>query len=82
LMKENVARPRRLIDITGLPLRDIRRTPTGGLLVGALVSNAELAWNPAVEADYPLLAQAILAGASPQLRNMASTGGNLLQRTR
>ncbi|MFS7066786.1 FAD binding domain-containing protein, partial [Escherichia coli] len=53
LMKENVARPRRLIDITGLPLRDIRRTPTGGLLVGALVSNAELAWNPAVEADYP-----------------------------
>ncbi|OAI92324.1 FAD binding domain-containing protein [Pseudomonas putida] len=82
LMKENVERPARVIDITGLPLREVRTTGDGGLQIGALVSNAELAWHPAVEARYPLLSQAILAGASPQLRNMASTGGNLLQRTR
>ncbi|WP_085677379.1 MULTISPECIES: xanthine dehydrogenase family protein subunit M [unclassified Pseudomonas] len=82
LMKENVVRPERLIDITGLPLRGVEATASGGLRIGALVSNAELAWHPLVEQGYPLLAQAILAGASPQLRNMASTGGNLLQRTR
>ncbi|OLS62536.1 FAD binding domain-containing protein [Pseudomonas putida] len=82
LMKENVERPSRVIDITGLPLGEVRATPLGGLRIGALVSNAELAWHPEVEARYPLLSQAILAGASPQLRNMASTGGNLLQRTR
>ncbi|WP_217477711.1 FAD binding domain-containing protein [Stutzerimonas stutzeri] len=82
LMKENVTRPSQLIDITQLPLADIEETPDGGLRIGALVSNAELAWHPLVEARYPLLAQAILAGASPQLRNMATTGGNLLQRTR
>ncbi|MDB5980122.1 MAG: Periplasmic aromatic aldehyde oxidoreductase, binding subunit YagS [Pseudomonas sp.] len=82
LMKENVARPEHLIDITGLPLREIRETPEGGLLIGALVSNADLAWHPLVEQRYPLLSQALLAGASPQLRNMASTGGNLMQRTR
>lgn len=82
LMKENVERPARVIDITGLPLGEVRETPGGGLLIGALVSNAELAWHPEIEARYPLLSQAILAGASPQLRNMASTGGNLLQRTR
>ncbi|MEK1942179.1 MAG: xanthine dehydrogenase family protein subunit M [Pseudomonas sp.] len=82
LMKENVERPQRLIDITGLPLHEVTDTVDGGLLIGALVSNSDLAWHPRVEHDYPLLAQAILAGASPQLRNMASTGGNLLQRTR
>ncbi len=82
LMKENVTRPERLIDINGLPLRGIDATASGGLRIGALVSNAELAWDPRIEQRYPLLAQAILAGASPQLRNMASTGGNLLQRTR
>lgn len=82
LMKEDVLRPRRLIDINGLPLRDIEQTPGNGLMIGALVSNAELAWHPQVAQRYPLLAKAILAGASPQLRNMASTGGNLLQRTR
>lgn len=82
LMKENITRPERLIDITGLPLREVRETAAGGLMIGALVSNADLAWHPLVEARYPLLSQAILAGASPQLRNMASTGGNLLQRTR
>lgn len=82
LMKENIARPEHLIDITGLPLKDVRATDSGGLMIGALVSNADLAWHPVIERDYPLLSQAILAGASPQLRNMASTGGNLLQRTR
>lgn len=82
LMKENVERPANVIDINGLPLRDISATPQGGLRIGALVSNAELAWDPRVETQYPLLSQAILAGASPQLRNMATTGGNLLQRTR
>lgn len=82
LMKENIARPEHLIDITGLPLKDVRETPEGGVMIGALVSNADLAWHPLIETRYPLLSQAILAGASPQLRNMASTGGNLLQRTR
>lgn len=82
LMKENVARPEHLIDINGLPLRDVRETAEGGLMIGALVSNADLAWHPLVEQRYPLLSQALLAGASPQLRNMATTGGNLLQRTR
>src|SRR5476651_454662 len=82
LMKENISRPEHLIDITGLPLRDVEETADGGLMIGALVSNADLAWHPVIEARYPLLSQAILAGASPQLRNMASTGGNLLQRTR
>ncbi|WP_443192339.1 FAD binding domain-containing protein [Pseudomonas indica] len=82
LMKQDVLRPKLLIDITGLPLRGIAPTGDGGLLIGALVSNAELARHPEVLRRYPLLSRAILAGASPQLRNMASTGGNLLQRTR
>ena len=82
LMKENIARPEHLIDITGLPLSDVQKTANGGLMIGALVSNADLAWHPLIEQRYPLLSQAVLAGASPQLRNMASTGGNLLQRTR
>jgi xanthine dehydrogenase YagS FAD-binding subunit len=82
LMKENLTRPEHLIDITGLPLREVKETASGGVMIGALVSNADLAWHPLIEQRYPLLSQAILAGASPQLRNMASTGGNLLQRTR
>ncbi|KPW19682.1 Molybdopterin dehydrogenase, FAD-binding:CO dehydrogenase [Pseudomonas cannabina pv. alisalensis] len=82
LMKENVARPEYLIDITGLPLRDVSKPASGGLMIGALVSNADLAYHPLIEQNYPLLSKAVLAGASPQLRNMASTGGNLLQRTR
>lgn len=82
LMKENVIRPVSLIDITGLGLDEVEALPDGGLRIGALVSNADLAWHPLIEQRYPLLCQAILAGASPQLRNMASTGGNLLQRTR
>jgi xanthine dehydrogenase YagS FAD-binding subunit len=82
LMKENVARPTRLIDITGLPLTQIEETEAGGLLIGALVPNSDLAYDERITERYPLLSSAILAGASAQLRNMASTGGNLLQRTR
>jgi len=82
LMKEDVERPTRVIDITQLPLKAVEETPDGGLRIGALVPNSDLAYHPVVEHRYPLLASAILAGASQQLRNMASTGGNLLQRTR
>jgi xanthine dehydrogenase YagS FAD-binding subunit len=82
LMKENVERPRRLIDITHLPLRAIDSTADGGLRLGALATNTDVAYHPEVERCYPLVARAILAGASPQLRNMASVGGNLMQRTR
>jgi xanthine dehydrogenase YagS FAD-binding subunit len=82
LMKENVAHPTRLIDISHLPLRDVEPTGDGGLRIGALVPNSDLSYHPEIESRYPLLASAILAGASPQLRNMASTGGNLMQRTR
>src|SRR5258708_4738366 len=82
LMKDDVERPSRLIDISRLPLRAVEETAGGGLRVGALVPNSDLAYHPLVEQRYPLLSSAILAGASQQLRNMASTGGNLLQRTR
>src|SRR3981189_2343517 len=82
LMKQDVERPTRLIDISRLPLTTIEETPQGGVRIGALVPNSDLAWHPQVEKRCPLLSRAILAGASPQLRNMASTGGNLLQRTR
>jgi xanthine dehydrogenase YagS FAD-binding subunit len=82
LMKENVTRPDRLIDITRLPLDRIEETGEGGLRLGALVTNADTAYHPEVEKRYPLLSRAILSGASPQLRNMATNGGNLLQRTR
>jgi xanthine dehydrogenase YagS FAD-binding subunit len=82
LMKEDVARPTRLIDITHLPLRSVEAAPDGGLRIGALVPNSDLAYHGEIVRRYPLLASAILAGASAQLRNMASTGGNLLQRTR
>jgi xanthine dehydrogenase YagS FAD-binding subunit len=82
LMKEDVERPTRLIDITRLPLKNVEETRDGGVRIGALVPNSDLAYHPLVAQRYPLLASAILAGASQQLRNMASTGGNLLQRTR
>jgi xanthine dehydrogenase YagS FAD-binding subunit len=82
LMKKDVERPAHLIDISRLPLRDVEETPAGGLRIGALVPNTDLAWHPLVEARYPMLSSAILSGASQQLRNMASTGGNLVQRTR
>ena len=82
LMKYDVARPTRLVDIGRLPLDRIEDTEGGGLRIGALVSNSAVAYDERVEHRYPLLASAILAGASPQLRNAATTGGNLLQRTR
>jgi xanthine dehydrogenase YagS FAD-binding subunit len=82
LMKENVERPTRLVDITHLPLAEIQSTKDGGLRIGALATNADVAYNEVVERRYPLLSQAILRGASAQLRNMASVGGNLMQRTR
>ena len=82
LMKENVASPARLIDISGLPLTEIEETDEGGLRIGALVPNSDLAYDERIAKRYPLVSSAILAGASAQLRNMASTGGNLLQRTR
>ncbi|GGB85983.1 FAD binding domain-containing protein [Dyadobacter sediminis] len=82
LMKENVAKPDHLTDINKLALAGIEATEDGGLSLGALATNADTAWNELVEQKYPLLSQAILAGASPQLRNMATNGGNLFQRTR
>ena len=82
LMKGYVEQPRRLVDIARLPLAGIEPTPDGGLHIGALVSNTDLANARTVRERYPLLAQALVSGASPQLRNMASVGGNLLQRTR
>jgi xanthine dehydrogenase YagS FAD-binding subunit len=82
LMKMEVERPAKLIDITRLPLKQVEDTPGGGLRIGALVRNSDLAYHAPVEQRYPVLASAIKAGASQQLRNMATTGGNLLQRTR
>jgi xanthine dehydrogenase YagS FAD-binding subunit len=82
LMKMDVERPTTLVDITRLPLKRVEGMPGGGLRIGALVRNTDLAYHPLVEERYPVLAGAIMAGASQQLRNMASTGGNLLQRTR
>ncbi|MCJ2118145.1 xanthine dehydrogenase family protein subunit M [Methylobacterium sp. J-001] len=81
LMKYDVEKPGRLIDITRLPLDGIE-AHEGGLRLGALATNAKVAYDDRVAAQYPLLRNAILAGASAQLRNAASTGGNLLQRTR
>lgn len=82
LMKVEVERPAHLIDISRLPLRDIAERPDGGLAIGALVSNTDLAAHPLVRERYPMLARAVVNGASAQLRNQATTGGNLLQRTR
>ena len=82
LMKYDVERPSTLVDITRLPLNTITETEDGGLMLGALTPNADTAYDERVARRYPLLASAILAGASPQLRNAATDGGNLLQRTR
>jgi xanthine dehydrogenase YagS FAD-binding subunit len=82
LMKLNVERPVQVIDINHLPLDKIEQLADGGLKIGATVRNSDLANHPVVQRDYAALSQAILAGASGQLRNMATTGGNLLQRTR
>lgn len=82
LMKMNIERPEQLIDITGLDLKEIKVLPNGGLRIGALVRNSDLAYHNTVSKQYPLLSKALLSGASAQLRNMATTGGNILQRTR
>ena len=81
LMKEDVERPAQLVDLTRLPLREIKPL-RGGVSIGALATNTETANNPLIRSNYPLLTQAIVAGASAQLRNMATNGGNMLQRTR
>jgi xanthine dehydrogenase YagS FAD-binding subunit len=82
LMKLSVEQPPALVDINLLPFDKIDPLPDGGLRIGALVRNSDLAWNADVKEKYAVLSEALLSGASPQLRNMATTGGNLLQRTR
>jgi len=83
LMKMGVETPSQLVDINRLPLTQIEELPSGkGVRVGALVRNSDMAEHPLITSRYPVLSQAVLAGASPQLRNLATTGGNLLQRTR
>ena len=82
LMKLDVETPRTIVDIHLLPLDKVEKLPAGGLKIGAMVRNSDLAHDPAVVSDYAVLSQALLSGASAQLRNMATTGGNLLQRTR
>ena len=82
LMKLGVETPERLVDVSGLPYDRIEEAPGGGLRIGAAVRNSDLAADRAVRERYPLLARALLSGASGQLRNVATIGGNLLQRTR
>ncbi|TYB58898.1 xanthine dehydrogenase family protein subunit M [Nonomuraea sp. PA05] len=82
LMREGIERPDTVVDVTGLPFDTVDDLPDGGLRVGALVRNSVLAADPRVRARYPMVSQALLSGASGQLRNMATVGGNLLQRTR
>ena len=82
LMKMYVEKPDQLIDINHLPLTLIHTEPTGAMRIGALVRNSDLAYHEGVKKHYPVLSQALLSGASPQIRNMATVGGNLLQRTR
>ncbi|MDB5295222.1 MAG: FAD-binding molybdopterin dehydrogenase [Phycisphaerales bacterium] len=82
LMKADVMRPAKLVDVSRLPLAAIEDLPDGGLRLGATATNAVTAYDERVVARYPMLSRAILAGASAQLRNMATNGGNLNQRTR
>ena len=82
LMKYDIMQPSHLVDITRLKMKSIEETEEGGLRLGALVTNADTAYHPLIEERYPLLSHAILAGATAQLRNKATNGGNLLQRTR
>jgi xanthine dehydrogenase YagS FAD-binding subunit len=82
LMKLSVETPNRLIDINSLPLNSIETTSSGAIKIGAMVRNSDLAHHPYVKTHYQVLSEALLSGASAQLRNMATTGGNLLQRTR
>ncbi|MBV9502376.1 MAG: FAD binding domain-containing protein [Acidobacteriaceae bacterium] len=82
LMRNGVEAPAIIIDINRLPLAQIERLPDGGLRLGATARNSDTANHPLIRKRYPLLSQAILSGASPQLRNLATNGGNLMQRTR
>src|SRR2546429_4307344 len=82
LMKLNVETPQSLVDVNRLPPDKIEATPDGGLTIGAVVRNSDLAWHPLVRKNYRVLSEAILSGATVQIRNMATTAGNLLQRTR
>lgn len=82
LVKLDVMRPQHMVDINRLPLHDIEVLADGRLRIGALVRNSDLAWNEMVRDRYPVLSAALLSGASPQLRNMATTAGNIMQRTR
>ncbi|MFE2498480.1 FAD binding domain-containing protein [Streptomyces scopuliridis] len=82
LMRETVERPETLVDITGLPLREVAVTERGGLRIGALVRMAEAAAHPKVRVLYPVISEALELSASAQLRNMATIGGNIMQRTR
>jgi xanthine dehydrogenase YagS FAD-binding subunit len=82
LMREDIEQPDTVVDITRLPLTEVEELPGGGVRAGALVRNSHLAAHPLIRTRYPMLSQALLAGASAQLRNMATVGGNLLQRTR
>lgn len=82
LLRRNVLTPRMLVDINGLPLTGVGRAPDGGLRIGALARMSDVAASPLVREGFPVVSQALEAGASPQLRNMASMGGNLLQRVR
>ncbi|MET4647503.1 xanthine dehydrogenase family protein subunit M [Streptomyces sp. NBC_01724] len=82
LMKLDIEKPSHLVDISRLPLRDIEELPDGGLRIGAQAANSDVAADARVRTRYPVLSEALVAGASGQLRNKASTGGNLLQRTR
>jgi xanthine dehydrogenase YagS FAD-binding subunit len=82
LMRLNVEQPQNLVDLSRLTLDKIEATPEGGLTIGATVRNSELAWHPLVRKNYAVLSEAILSGATAQIRNMATTAGNLLQRTR
>jgi xanthine dehydrogenase YagS FAD-binding subunit len=82
LMKLNIEKPKQVVDINKLSLYKIEELPNGGVRIGALVKNSDLSYHPYIQKNFPVLSEALLSGASPQLRNMASTGGNVMQRTR
>jgi len=82
LMKLNIETPKQVVDINKLSLYKIEELQNGGIRIGALVKNSDLSYNPYIIKNFPVLSEALLSGASPQLRNMATTGGNLMQRTR
>ncbi len=82
LMKLNIETPKQVVDINKLSLYKIEEVPSGGVRIGALVKNSDLSYHPYIIKNFPVLSEALLSGASPQLRNMASVGGNLMQRTR